>query len=212
MIANHFFTARRTLLLGPAALAACASPPARVEGPAIAYRHLTPIRLDVARVDVEERSPNAGPTDVGRELTPSAAEAVRIMGRDRLSAFGSQDRARFVVVRAQILRVRNQRSGGYFSADAGERLDCTLTARLEILGENDQRLGFAEATASRTRTAESTNEGRRVAAETLLRQTMFDLNTEFEFQVRRSLRPYLAEGAGTAPAPEGVGREELPRT
>lgn len=204
--------ARRMLLLTPAALAACASQPLRVEGPPIGYGHLTPIRLDVARVDIDPATPNAGPNDVGREMTPSAAEAVRVMGRDRLSAFGSQHRARFVVVRAQILRVRNQRGGGYFAADGGERLDCTLTARLEILGENDQRLGFAEATASRTRTAESTNEARRVAAETLLRQAMFDLNTEFEFQVRRSLRPYLAQGAGTAPAPAGVGREELPRT
>lgn len=215
MIANPFLarpTARRLLLLTPAALVACASPPPRVEGPAIGYRHLTPIRLDVAQVDIDERTPNAGPNDVGRELTPSAAEAVRIMGRDRVTAFGSQHRARFVVVRAQILRVRNPRSGGYFASDAGERLDCTLTARLEILGENDQRLGFAEASASRTRTTESTHEARRVAAESLLRQTMFDLNTEFEFQVRRALRPYLATGAGTAPAPEGVAREELPRT
>jgi hypothetical protein len=40
---------------------------------------------------------------------------------------------------------------------------------------------------------------------------MFDLNTEFEFQVRRALRPYLVE-AGAAPAATPVQREELPRS
>lgn len=215
MSARHGLTrpaTRRALLLAPAALAACASPPPRLEGPPIGYRHLTPIALDVAQVEIDERTPNAGPADVGRELSPSAAEAVRIMGRDRLSAFGRENRARFIVVRAQIIRARNPRGGGYFAADPGERLDCTLTARLEILGENDRRLGFAEATASRSRNAESTNEARRIAAESLLRLTMFDLNTEFEFQVRRALRPYLAPSAGAAPPPAGVQREELPRT
>ena len=123
---------RRALLLAPLALAACANePPPRVEGPPIAYGHLTQLRLDVAGLDFAERDPMPGPNDIGRELSPSAAEA---------------------------------------------------------------------APASR-----------RIAAESLLRQAMFDLNTEFEFQIRRALRPYLVEGPGRAAPPEGgVRREALP--
>ena len=205
-------THRRTVLILPLALGACAStPPPQADGPPIGYTHLTQIRLDVATIVIEDRMPTPGPADVGRSLQPSAAEAVRIMGRDRLAAFGSENRARFGVTRAQMLRTRNPAGTGLFAGDPGEQLNCQLTARLDILDANDRRLGFAEASAERTRNVESTAAGRRLGAESLLRQTMFDLNTEFEFQIRRALRPYLVEGNQAAP-PQPVGREELPRT
>lgn len=206
-------THRRIVLILPLALGACAStpPPQQADGPPIGYTHLTQIRLDVATIVIEDRMPAPGPADVGRSLQPSAAEAVRIMGRDRLAAFGSENRARFGVTRAQMLRTRNPAGTGLFAGDPGEQLSCQLTARLDILDANDRRLGFAEASAERTRNVESTAAGRRLGAESLLRQTMFDLNTEFEFQIRRALRPYLVEGNQAAP-PQPVGREELPRT
>ena len=155
---------RRAFLLLPGILAACASTPVPVvEGPPIGYAHLTQLRLDVASVEVDPFTPNAGLNDVGRELQPTPAEAVRIMARDRLAAFGTENRARVQVVAAQILRERNAQRGGF------------------------------------------------LAAESLLRQAMFDLNTEFEFQIRRSLRPYLQDGPpGATPAAVPVEREALP--
>jgi hypothetical protein len=203
---------RRALLLLPVTIAACAStPPApQGDGPPIGYRHLTQIRLDVARIDIEDHMPASGPNDAGRELQPTPVEAVRIMGRDRLAAFGTEHRARFGVTRAQIIRTRNSGGSGLFAGDPGERLLCQLTARVDILDGNDRRLGFAEASAERTRNIESMAAARRAGAESLLRQTMFDLNTEFEFQIRRALRPYIV--ANTAAPPAAVGREELPRT
>lgn len=202
--------ARRALLALPAGLAACATPLPVVEGPPIGYRHLTPLRLDVASITVEDDTPIAGPTDLGRELRPTAAEAVRTMGRDRLFAFGTENTARFVVLRAQVLRVPGPGGQGLF-APPTERLDCALSCRLEIRDGNGLRLGFAEANTARTRTLESDPAARMAVAETLLRQAMFDLNTEFEFQLRRALRAYLVEGDRAAP-PLPVQREELPRT
>jgi len=204
---------RRFVLVLPAALAACAStpPPPREDGPPVGYTHLTQIRLDVSRIDIEDRMPTPGPTDVGRDMQPSPAQAVRIMGRDRLAAFGTEHRARFGVTRAQLLRTRGASSGGLFASDPGEVLNCQLTARLDILDANDRRLGFAQASAERTRQVESTAAARRAGAESLLRQTMFDLNTEFEFQIRRALRPYLVDNSQAAP-PAPVTREELNRT
>jgi hypothetical protein len=202
---------RRAFLLLPVSLAACGSTPLpQPEGPPIGYTHLTQIRLDVTRVDIEDRMPMPGPNDVGRTLQPSAAEAVRIMGRDRLAAFGTENRARFGVTRAQIIRTRNTPGTGLFASDPGEQLECQLTARVDILDGNDRRLGFAEASATRSRAVDSTAAGRRTGAESLLRLTMFDLNTEFEFQIRRALRPYIVEGTAAPPPP--VAREELPRT
>lgn len=204
---------RRALLLLPVTLAACAStPPApQQDGPPIAYRHLTQIRLDVSRIDIEDRMPAPGPADAGRDLRPTPSEAVRIMAQDRLAAFGTEHRARFSVTRAQMIRSRNQGGGGMFAGDPGERLLCQLTARVDILDGNDRRLGFAEASAERSRSIESTAAARRAGAESLLRLTMFDLNTEFEFQIRRALRPYILDGAAATP-PSPVVREELRRT
>lgn len=202
---------RRALLALPAGLAACAAPVIpRVEGPPIGYRHLTPLRLDVATIAIEEEVAFAGPNDLGRELRPSAAEAVRTMGQDRLFAFGTQNSARFVVTRAQILREPGPPAQGLFAAPT-ERLDLRLTCRLEIRNPTGLRLGFAEASATRMQTLESDPMGRMAVAETMLRQAMFDLNTEFEFQLRRALRAYLVEGERAAP-PAPVAREELPRT
>lgn len=202
---------RRALLLLPAGLGACSAPAPVLEGPPIGYAFLPRLRLDVAEIVLDERTPNPGPNDVGRELTPSAAEAVRIMGRDRLEAAGRENRARFLVTRAEILRTRLP-ARGFFGADPGERLDCRVAARLEIEAPDGRRLGFAEAEASRSRSIDATRQGRLVVAESLLRQAVFDLNAEFEFQVRRALRPYLVEGAGTGAPPPPVQREELPRS
>ncbi len=201
---------KRRLLL-PLLLSGCAAtPPPLPEGPEIGYTYLPPLRLNVASVVIDERLPNAGPSDVGRELRPSAAEAVRIMGRDRVSAFGTENSARFVVVRAAILRERLPNQGGLFAGDPGERLNCGLTCRLEILGANDLRLGFAEASVMRSAPTESTNFMRNRTAMSLLRRAAFDLNTEFEFQVRRALRDWLVEGERAAPPPPGgVVREAI---
>ena len=202
---------RHALALPLTLLAGCAAtPPPAPEGPEISYTYLPQLRLNVASVVIDERAPNAGPTDVGRELRPTAAQAVQTMGRDRVAAFGTEYAARFVVVRAAIIRERLPGSGGLFAGDPGERLNCTLTCRLEILGENERRLGFAEATVTRSAPTESTNLMRERTARSLLRRATFDLNTEFEFQVRRALRDWLVEGERAAPpAPGGVQRESI---
>lgn len=192
-------------------LAACAAtPPPAPEGPEISYSYLPKLRLNVASIDIDPTRPNAGPTDIGRELRPTPPEAVQIMGRDRLAAFGTENAARFVTLRAAILRERLPAQSGLFAGDPGERLNCTLTCRLEIRGANDQRLGFAEATVSRTAPTESSVAARTRSATSLLRRATFDLNTEFEFQLRRALRDWLVEGERAAPPPPGgVVRESL---
>ncbi|RVT98981.1 hypothetical protein EOD42_02400 [Rhodovarius crocodyli] len=203
---------RHLLLLAPVAgLSACGNPPPPVPaGPDIAYSYLPQLRLNVASVDIDPEDPSSGPNDLGRMMSPSAAEAVRVMGRDRVAAFGNQNTARFVVSRASIAMERLPRQGGLFSGDPGERLVCVLAARLEIRDGNQRRLGFVEAEVRRTAPAESTNASRNSVASSLLRRSAFDLNTEFEFQVRRGLRDFLVEGDRAAPPPPGaVQREQL---
>ena len=137
---------RRHALLLPMALAACAEPPAPMPAaPPIAYGFLPRLRLDVAQVEIENGAPPAGAMDLGAQLRPTAAEAVQILGRDRLAAFGTQGVARFIVTRAVVLREPTARQGGIFSSDPGERLSCHLACRLEVLGADGAPRGFTQA-------------------------------------------------------------------
>ncbi|MBL6454948.1 hypothetical protein JMJ55_06410 [Belnapia sp. T6] len=195
-------TDRRGLLL-PLLVAACGGRPEPVPLPPgpLSYKHLTPLPLNVASIEIGQEPPLAIPGDIGARLSPSAAEAVRVMARDRLIAVGTTGQANFSVTQAQLVQARDS-------------LNCLLACRLEILSSLGSRLGFVEAQSRRAVSGPDAN--RPNAPEALLRRTMDDLNVEFEFQLRRTLRDWLsatapnADGGLAAPAPAPVSQEDLP--
>lgn len=204
-------TRRTALTLAlPALAAACArrdEPAPLPQGPP-SYGHLTPLRLDVGALDIVEASPGAA-TLVVPPAPVDPGGALGIMARDRLVAVGGPGRARFSILAASLTR-QPESGGGVFSAPT-ERLFCTLRVRLEILGEEAEPRGFAEAEVRRSATRPAGNPTERAAsADQIVRQAMADMNVEFEYQVRQRLRRFLASGSGaaTAPMPE---REDLPR-
>jgi hypothetical protein len=195
---------RRTLLLLPVLATACAGQdPAPVPSGPIGYRHLIPLPLNVATIEVAEAAPLPPPGDIGTRLSPSPVEAVRIMGRDRLVPVGTEGQGVFTVTVASLVQGR-------------EALSCLLGCRLEVLSPMGSRLGVVEAQSRRGVSGPDATRPR--ADEALLRRTLDDLNVEFEFQVRRSLKDWLStvapnpDGTIPAPGPAPVSREELPRT
>jgi hypothetical protein len=195
---------RRTLLLLPVLAAACAGKdPVPVPPGPIGYRHLIPLPLNVASIEIAETVPLPPPGDIGARLSPTPAEAVRIMGRDRLVLVGTEGKGVFTVTIASLVQGR-------------EALSCLIGCRLEVLSPMGSRLGVVEAQSRRGVNGPDATRPR--ADEALLRRTLDDLNVEFEFQVRRSLKDWLSTAApnpdGTipAPSPAPVTREELPPT
>jgi hypothetical protein len=175
------------------------------------YGHLTPIRLNVASIDVPTPSPGSVRVDEPAPLRPDAE--MRRMAEERLSAAGTAGQARFFILAAEFRRERTG-SGGLFAGEPGERLNIRLRCRLEIFGVDGERAGFIEAEARRMRTVPSGAgiAARRRAAEDAMRQAMEELNIEFEFQVRRALRAWLLEAAPATLGPGGIEREDLPRS
>ncbi len=208
---------RRTLLLGlPVLAAGCAGgdEPAVLPPLVTGYRHLTPIRLNVATIEVAEPEPGAVRVTEPAPIRPEVE--MRRMAEERLVPMGTEGRGRFLIQMAEFRRERLGSSGGLsgvFAGDPGERLTVRLQARLEILDGEGRRVGFveAEARSQRTLPAGTSDAARRRAAEEVVRQAMDQLNVEFEFQVRRTLRAWLVEGASPAVAPAPVEREDLPR-
>jgi hypothetical protein len=138
------------------------------------YDHLTPLRLNVATIDIEERFiPGRG--DVSALAPTPPVTVLRQMAQDRLQAMGNAGRAVFIIRRASLTQ-----SGGIY--------DGALDAALEIFAPDGTRAGFAEGRVAR-----------RHGGEGNVRETLYDMtrlmmdamNVELEFQVRRSLRDWL---------------------
>jgi uncharacterized protein (DUF2336 family) len=81
-----------------------------------------------------------------------------------------------------------------------------LAVHLDVVTTESVRAGFAEAQVTRTASVPG---DLRQALYDLTRQMLDDMNVEFEFQVRRSLRDWLQDTT-TAPPPAPVEQQELP--
>ncbi|MBV8911533.1 MAG: hypothetical protein JOZ05_00680 [Acetobacteraceae bacterium] len=184
--------ARRLLLLCPLLVAACGGDePVRRDFPPLRYDYLTPLRLNVANVELGPPPP-PGPLD---DINPAPpAQALLQMARDRVLPGGATGRAVFVIDQALVTRVP-------------DGLEGTLAVHLDVLTSEGTRAGFAEARVSRR--AVGIGRDLRGALYDMTRQMMDDMNVEFEFQVRRSLRDWLQE-ATTAPPPAPVEQQPLP--
>ena len=181
---------RRLALLLPLCAAGCGGAIAtRQDFPLLRYDFLTKLRLNVAVIDVAPPPP-PGPLDALNPAPP--AQALLQMARDRLVAGGSLGRAMFTVDEASIRRT----PGG---------LEGALSVHLDVLTSEGTRAGFAEARVSRRVVGAGDLRG---ALYDITRQMMDDMNVEFEFQVRRSLRDWLQD-AGTAPPPPPVEQQPL---
>ena len=116
---------------------------------------------------------------------------------DRLSADGSAGRAVFVIDQANLVGG----SGNY---------NGVLAAHLDVFaGQGGERVGYAEARVVRSQTGLGSGESRRKVLYTLTLQMMSDMNVEFEYQVRRSLRDWVQTTDATAPLPPPVTARPL---
>jgi hypothetical protein len=203
-------------LILPFGLAACGdreTEPATLPPLVTGYGHLTPLRLNVLEIELADPAPGAVEVAASAPLRPE--REMRRMADERLVPVGSEGQARFLVTTARFTRERLPAQGGIgglFSGEPGERLDCRLVCRLELLSPEGRRVAFVEAEARRSRTlADGASPAARArAAEDVIRQAMDELNVEFEFHIRRTLRGWLAEGVSApTPAPAEVEREDL---
>lgn len=219
-------TARRSLCLAAAlAAAACAGepPPAPAFAPRpIDYTWLTPLRLDVARVEIAEGYvPPRIPPNVDHRMAVEPRAALDRMLRDRLLAWGTAGTATVTITDASMTEERLPRPGGLtglFGSQPSERYTLTLAVTLDVRDGGALRgggiNGRAEARVRRVRTVNDdvpAAERERIWDE-MLREAMDDprgMNVEFEFQVRQALRSLLVPEGTPRPNPAEVEVQEL---
>jgi hypothetical protein len=191
--------ARRSVLLLPFLATACGGDDdAPRSFPMPSYSYLTPIGLNVANLEIDDQSPPPGSGSIEGLSPLRPSDALKQMANDRLVAAGSAGRAAFVIDQASLRRT----PGG---------IEGTMAIHLDVFaGPGSERAGYAEARVARRRTSTNTNEDPRAVLYDFTVQMMNDMNVEFEFQVKRSLRDWLqGTAAGAAPPPEPVQAQDL---
>ncbi|MCQ8242368.1 hypothetical protein [Rhizosaccharibacter radicis] len=163
------------------------------------YDYLTPLRLGVASLSVQDNSAAAsGPQDLASQSPVTPDAALQQMAHDRLVPAGSTGTAVFTIDQASI------------TGQPGGPLDGHLSVHLDILSGTGGHAGYAEAHVSRQFVpgTDNDNGGLRAELYDLTRQMMQDMNVELEFQVRRSLRDWLVDASG-APVAGSVEQQTL---
>ena len=181
----------------PLLLFACGEePPPPASYPPLSYSYLTPLRLNVASIEIENRAVPTGPDDVAALSPVTPVAALEQMAHDRLFAAGTSGSAVFVIDDASILR---QPDGA---------LSGSLAVHLNIDTAAGHRAAYAEARVSRIRTPGG-DEDLRTSLYQLTKQMLDDMNVEFEYQIRRSLKDWLLSSNPTA-SPAPVQQQPLP--
>jgi hypothetical protein len=179
---------RRSSLLLPFLLAACGGREERLYAP-LHYGHLTPLRLNVGAIQIEQRYvPSNALPDVSQLDPMPPVQALRNMAADRLQALGNAGQAVFVIQEASLIRQRDTILG-------------SLAVELDVYTSDNTRAGFAQARVTRSYTGDLDDLPSTLYDMT--KEMMDTMNVEFEFQVRRSLRAWLLpEGAPQTPVQE----------
>jgi hypothetical protein len=175
-----------------------AAPPVPTSFAPLRYDYLTRLALSVGSVELDDSwKPPYIAGEVGALSPVPPVQALREMARDRLFASGGAGKAVFRIEDASIVQGSRQ-------------LRATFAVRLDITDGGGGRTGYAEARVVRMSPFgdDSNMTALRAALYSLTRATMDDMNVEFEYQIRRSLKPFLS--GGDAPGgPAGVQSEPL---
>ncbi|MEJ0019218.1 MAG: hypothetical protein WDN25_22225 [Acetobacteraceae bacterium] len=176
---------RRSSLLLPLLFAGCGSTPRR-DFPPLRYDYLTPLQLNVAAVQIEQRyMPSGAAPDVSASDPVPPLRALRAMAEDRLQALGSSGQAVFIIQNAALTRRRDTITGSFM-------------VQLDILTAPNARAGYAQAGVSASFSGDLDDLPGRLYD--ITKDMMDRMNVEFEYQVRRSLGAWLvAPGAAQVP-------------
>jgi hypothetical protein len=178
-------TRRSSSLLLPWLVAACGGGEER-DFPPLHYNYLTPLRLNVAAIQIEQRFvPSGAPPDVSQLDPMPPVQALRNMATDRLQALGPTGQAVFVILQALLIR-KNDTITGNFAVE------------LNIYTAPSVRTGYANAGVTGSYTGDVDDLPGKLYDMT--KSLMDRMNVEFEYQVRRSLGGWLLVG-GAPQAP-----------
>jgi hypothetical protein len=197
---------RRYALLLPLLLAGCGGdeeppPPEGGDFPPLRYGYLPPIKLNVQRVEMAgDFAPPTGEDEMIGFSPIDPIDTLNAMARDRLKPVAQSGTAAFRVITASITRHDDTLKG-------------VLAVRLNV--RDGDNTGYIVARVTADHSGEITN--KRAVVYDLLKTMMFEMNVEFEYQIRNKLKAWVvdtqaepAPQAQPSPPPPAVPSEPAP--
>lgn len=179
------------------ALAACETAVAPQRFPEITFEHLSPIRLDVAKITYAPRyRAPAGTPHVGHDFpTPPAIAAERWIA-DRLVAAGVSGEATVTIRHATATEIRLKiKKGvtGAFTTDQAWRYDGYVEMAIEAVDLSGQRRATATASARQSQTVpeDASLDEREAVWFGLVEKLMRRFDGAFEGQIRKNLAGFV---------------------
>jgi len=183
-------------LAAGAALAGCSSDVQSTKFPQITFAHLTPIQLDVTRVDIVRAETPVGGKNVEQEMPAKPEAALEQWAHDRLQPVGGNNIAHFIITQASTVEVELPRTPGVRGAlttEPAQRYDGAMEVTLEIVDNKNQQLA---AVATKVQRSHSVQEGVTLAQReaewfAMVDNMMQDFNRAFEAQIRNNLTKWV---------------------
>jgi hypothetical protein len=184
------------LLLGLAGCGGDEPPPQPY--PPLSYAYLTKLRLDAAKLAIDDSWVPSGEALHVEYLAPEQpVAALRQMAEDRLEMDGTAGTAEFGIDDASIIQVH-------------DHYDSHFAVHLTLLDANGNKLGEIKAAVKDSRTfIDDSAEAQKSDLYALVKKTMDDMNVEFEYQMRKSLASHMFATKPLAPPPPGVETQDL---
>jgi len=194
---------RRSLLVsalaaaGLGSLAGCATPDPTPVYPDLTFVNRTPVRLDVAELQVvDEVVPPLTAPNVEHLAPVAPAAAMERWARDVLSAAGTAGRGVMAIRQGSIVEEQLKTTTGLTGAlttDQSERYIVAMVGQLDLFDGANRRIGTARSEAQRSKTiAEnaSLNDRERLWYD-LVEATSRDFASSMEGAIRRELAQYV---------------------
>ncbi len=184
-------------VLGVLMLAGCAQTPPSPKFPEMTFRHLAPLSLQVADIQlVSETEHGIDAPHVGHRFPTPPEKALKRWAEDRLQVAGSSNTARFIIIVADAVEDRlkvDTGVTGVFKRQQSEQYTVNVEARLEILDRRGVRKAFASANATRSTTVgeDISLDGRHQQWFELVEKLMAEFDKTMEIQIRKSLTEFL---------------------
>jgi hypothetical protein len=180
-----------------AGLVGCETPATRPVFPDIRFTDQPRLRLDVAKIEVQDEfRPSFQAPNVEHLFPVPPQRAAENWVKDRLEATGTTRRARVRIVDASVKEVELPRTPGLtgtFTKDQAQRYDASIEMAIDILGDR----GFVERTVSaKASRSQSVAEGitpneRDTVWYNMTKQLLADENLELEKQMRANFNYFL---------------------
>ncbi|MDV7341601.1 hypothetical protein RYZ26_18500 [Terasakiella sp. A23] len=181
-------------LLVVVGLGACTpnNPPVQIL-PELSYVHLEPLMLDVAVIDVIDKSKaTTEGKNVAYRFPTSPEKAIRNWVNDRLVAAGTSGSAQVTILEATAIETELEKKTGVtglFTNDQSERYTTAANVRIDVYDQNGNNVAYSAAQTNRnTSLAEDASLlDREKAWFDLVEKMMLDFNSAMETNIKNHL-------------------------